>query len=258
VGELIRYGLDFLEVFSYLQALSFFLYFSTYFYHFSKKKDRLINYHFITMGIPLVLWFCFLSKTGWFRHIWIGAYFVVMALAIGWGYLSERQREFSLKLWVFTIFTQGIYFSYVIFSTNPYFDMKYRLGPSVVENWNNTRGYAGLPSVTLFDQKEQNEYVDWIIKNIKPEDTLFFDGWMLVAEIPPLIKRTTHCFSKYKEMRPAMKGKSYLMFGPYQLKSPIRIKDDKYVNTIKEAVCSKTVFQNPSYHLCEVDPEKHK
>ncbi|MBT3983483.1 MAG: hypothetical protein HOE90_19160 [Bacteriovoracaceae bacterium] len=226
--------------------------------YFSKKKDRLINYHFITMGLPLVIWFCSLSKTGWFRHIWIGAWFVVMTLAIGWGYLSERQREFSLKLWVFTIFTQGIYFSYVIFSTNPYFDMKYRLGASVVENWNNTRGYAGLPSVTLFDQKEQNEYVDWIVKNVKPEDTLFFDGWMLVAEIPPLIKRTTHCFSKYKEMRPTMKGKSYLMFGPYQLKSPIRIKDDKYVNTIKEAVCSKTVFKNPSYHLCEVDPEKHK
>ncbi|MBT3980668.1 MAG: hypothetical protein HOE90_04895 [Bacteriovoracaceae bacterium] len=61
---------------------------------------------------------------------------------------------------------------------------------------------------------------------------LFYDSWLLVAEVPALLVLSLYQVAQDR---------------PYRQKGP------DYLKAIREKVCKKIVFTNPSYKVCELN-----
>jgi hypothetical protein len=102
--------------------------------------------------------------------------------------------------------------------------------------------------LSLEDQKGLREY---FFNNINENDRVYYLGWLLVAEAPPIVDKAFFSIDRYFETGQVNPegGKSYLIIGPYQ-KGKLSIVGSAYHDKKVEQLCKSKVYENPSYTLC--------
>lgn len=202
-----------------------------------------------TSSIVGLVWFIFLSPTGWTRHAWMGLVLgfllIVSCLGRTLDNVKGKGRIILILSGIF-IFTPIVNLSYPNFLFTG----------EVVDKWERQRyegGLQGLPTNTIASLSDQKELKIFFDKNIQNQDRIYYLGWFLVAEASPIVDKVFYSYDRYEYLnrKNPEGGKSYLILGPYQ-QGRLSLVGPLYSSLKVNSLCSDVVFTNDSYTLCSL------
>jgi hypothetical protein len=240
---------------------------------FAKIKEE-IRVIFIMMYVSIFsifTWYIFISPAGWARHAWTGIFEGMVITSSSIGYFiyeiinnnSSTVRSGSRSRQVFQkLFnkTSNLYFLFLLIvalhlavrpeslTLTPF------LTSDTITKWQGNRfirSLEGFPSTPILSLKDQKELVAFFNSHIQKNDKIYYAGWFIHAEVPPLVDKVFFSLNRYFTLNQKNPdgGKSYLILGPYQ-QGPWSFEPPQYVPTKIAELCTKAVFKNPSYALC--------
>jgi len=136
------------------------------------------------------------------------------------------------------------------------FEPRFLVNQQMIEMWEAKRyetGLQGLPTNVTLSLADQREITAYFPRNIKDNDRIYYLGWFLVAELPPLVDKVFYTLDRYLSLegRNPDGGLSYLILGPYQ-KGRLSLVSQNYHQKKISALCEVVIFNNPSYTLCKL------
>lgn len=218
---------------------------------FKKQVKRRLTLFLIlfSSSFAFCLWYLFFSPTGWARHAWFGLVLAMVVISVNLG------KFFDFKVRIRNLAIVGlVILSGFIFITSKRVHPDFFLKRNDIENWRAKRyegGIQGLPHTDTFSLADQKDLINFFDQNIKSEDRVYYLGWFLVAEAPPLVDKVFYTIDRYLEIGQINTdgGESYLIIGPYQKGKYSLMPKDYHDKKITE-LCDKVVFINSSYTLC--------
>lgn len=215
------------------------------------KKLQLLSWLLFSAATLSFLWFLSLSTDGWGRHVWQGLIIAMMLFSITIGLtLKSKLPSYFLKLLCVLVL---ILFLLPVLTLKKA-ESKFFLDKSTITKWQESRwenGQLGFPPLPIFPLKDQQEIITFFSQNIKEKDRIYYQGSLLVAELPPLVDKVFYPLDRYAlgQYKNRSSALSFLILGPYQ-KGSLKIVPDSYLESISSTYCQKVVFTNPSYQLC--------
>lgn len=214
-----------------------------------KRKDFFYLLLFSFWSINLI-WFFFLSATGWARHFWPGLILTIFFLSIILGSLFSHPERRTRNL---GLLTGLLVVASLLKTTTPSFIYQINFEKETLISWQ--RKFmekkplgAALP-LPIFPLSEQKTAVEFIRGKILPEEKIFYVGSLIVSEIPPLVNRVFYSTELVSKTKVTPK-KTYVIFGPYQANPDWRlISFEEYKNQL-EKYCGREVFGNGFYKIC--------
>lgn len=218
---------------------------------FIEKGKRVLIFLLYGSAVISFGWFIFVSPNGWGRYAFEELIVALMLFSLMMGLLLRAKKFFwptkigfllvAILLFIPSLTSAGTNFNFILTR----YDINH-LG------WWSTppfRGIQGFPHVPVLSLKDQQKVIDYFGENIKSQDRIYYEGWYLVAEIPPLVDKVFYPLARYHPDNKNQNGQSYLIYGPYQ-KGEFRLVGDDYLTSNIKANCQEVVFENPSYTLC--------
>lgn len=218
-----------------------------------KEKDEKMRVLFLLLFasfLSTTIWFILFASFGWVRHVWPGLIIGMILISAFVGYFWNDKRVRGAPF-LFVIFVLSSSF----FLNKEKFEPRLGLNQKVIDEWDAGRyesGLQGLPANPFIALSDQEGLVNYFNLNIKDEDKIYYLGWFLVAEAPPLVDKVFYSLDRYLEIGQAEGpggGKSYLIIGPYQ-KGKYSLVSKSYYPRKVTGLCEKVVFENTSYALC--------
>lgn len=223
-----------------------------------RRKSTKLMLGLSGMMAGLWFWFLFLSSDGWTRHAWQALVIAMMLVAAALGIVVEKGLKKGVLGWL------GVSLIVILMVASLRVD---KLDPRLVFNegdlysWSSKReekDIQGLPFVPLFSLKDQKEVVKFMDENVGEKDRVFYHFGFLVADLPALTDRVFWPLQRYAGWgyKNPEGGKSYLVFGPYQITEwKVKQLEKGYLERMTGRFCEKVVFDNPSYRVCELVSE---
>ncbi len=212
---------------------------------FLQKRRVLLFWNIYTSVLTFFLWFILLSPTGWFRHIFPGVIMGMILICVS----TENMLFHLFKKWIhvlifaISLIIFNFYFPIVSFKQS-LLNFPIRRGQII-----NLRGEAspnnlqGPISAPLFSAKDQDTVTTYFRNKIPKNTRVCFHGFLLVAELSPLVDRVFFPLGRCKE-------NDILIIGPYQ-KGALSMNGTEYPYLL-ENVCKKILFSNASYTVCTI------
>lgn len=200
----------------------------------------------------MLVWYIFMSTSGWLRHVWYGVIFAQVLITAQTVNLLNHYRKSKSKIRL-VIATVGIWLvlssilsplaQYPIFLTKDVFNSEWK-------KWKEKKTPNGLQGPVfspIFSWKDQQEALRYISSSISHDDHMYYDGIMTVTEISTVSDRVFYPVNRYLRVQ----GNGYLIFGPYQKGFASYLSDETYKAKV-ENYCDKIVFENSSYSICHL------
>lgn len=218
---------------------------------FVSRDRRVLFFLFWLAAAFSFLWYVFVSPFGWGRHIWQGLMLGIILISVSIGGLLNAKDEFHIKKILATAII--LIFIFPIFSLKKA-ETKFLLNDETIQKWDRYRyegGLQGFPFLPAFPLNDQQNVINFFSKNIGKSDRIYYEGWLLVAELSPLVDKTFYPLNRYTNdgYQNPDGGRSYLIFGPYQ-KGRYKIVSDDYIDKMTEKYCQEVIFSNPTHQLC--------
>ncbi|MBF0299218.1 MAG: hypothetical protein HQK51_10890, partial [Oligoflexia bacterium] len=235
-----------------------------FYYYFSKKKNRRQKFIIKLLIVPsflLLLWYILIAPTPWTRYVWPAMIIVMILFSVLLDDLIKMVFFLNNKTRIIFTVVLMIFIGtsiFLIFDWNK-FCFQFNITEDKLSLWDKyrfERGTVGSPPLPIFNLKDQKEIVEKFSFYVSTEDKVFYHGWFLVAELSPLVNKVFFPLQRYLKNdveRLYKRHKNFLILGPYQLTNQNwKIVDNKYISLIVAKLCSKIVFTNKSYMLCEL------
>lgn len=206
---------------------------------------------FYGAAVVSLSWFVLISPFGWTRHAWQGLPLMMSLICIVFGMIFSRLIRVQLQNIILIFFLTIL----LILQFRPdKFDPNPTFNHVDIDYWRQTRyqrDLQGLPSSPIFSLNDQQQTINYFSQNIKPQDRIYYLQGLLVAEMPPLVDKVFYPYDRYvnNNYQNPDGGKSYLIFGPYQM-GPESFYSSEYLPTNIQQYCQNVVFANSSYLLC--------
>jgi len=216
----------------------------------SLKKDLYLAVLIYAATISGFLWYIMISPTGWTRHAYISLF---LGMILIFSALKSFLQLMKFKKYVFFPLLI-ILFAFLLNTGLTY--SKFQLDQSKIIVWEKMRyanGIQGLPTNSIFSIKEQKQLSAYFKENITKEDRIYYLDGFLYSEVSAINDKVFYPYKRYiniKGLNPAG-GRSYLLLGPYQ-KGRLSLVNETYIKDKVEPVCFITVYEEPSYTLCEL------
>lgn len=182
------------------------------------------------------LWFLFSCSSGWGRHAY--GMLATGSVLLAWG-LASMPRLARIGLCFVLVYFLNTATLFIPFDLNP-----------MIERYTQVRfqrGIEGFPPNT-FLRAPQDQFVEWLEKNIPRSASIYYVDYYGVAEVSALTGRIfrplIQTFSRNKSI-----GGDYLISGPYQA---INYPGHIAVSLHYRERCSEEVFRNDYYTLCRL------
>ena len=115
-------------------------------------------------------------------------------------------------------------------------------------HWDGMQRFPPFEMIPLPDQKEVVEFID---KHLPEDAQLFYLEGLLVAELPPLVGKVFYPYWRIKRLHDTSHP-HYVIFGGFQRPQwPWTVVDPDYIQRETMKFCARTVFDNPTYLICE-------
>lgn len=211
------------------------------------QKKSLNHFMVYAVGCFFVFftWYVLLSQTGWFRHALPAVIMGMIIVSILYSLLIRqlglrKQRLFlavtivSCFLTVYSLTSNPLSIPEFIPTTKKLYLMTQRF----------VNGLQSPFSAPIFSYNDQED-VKKAIKLLSNKSRLCYDGWLLVAEIPPIVNRVIYPKTRCSK-------NDVLVIGPYQ-RGPLSTENGRAgVDLLIESICNKTIYSGGSYFLCTI------
>ncbi|NLX98667.1 MAG: hypothetical protein GXY83_21110 [Rhodopirellula sp.] len=204
--------------------------------------------------VMLVLtWFTFLTPSIFTRHAWDALILIILLISIALatalrGLLPWRRRSLLAGLVLLLAVGNLTGFDYASTEVSP------RLQYERVLRWYEPfyRPLQSLAFSPVFQRDAQQEVVNFLQREVRDEDRIYYLGRFLVAELPPLTGRVFFLMDRYEWDRRTRDGRAFVILGPYQIGDrPWRIPDEASIDRLLTRYEDKIVFQNECYVVIE-------
>lgn len=211
------------------------------------KKKSISRFMIYVVGCFFVFfsWYVLLSQTGWFRHALPAVVLGMMTVSIIYSLLISH---LSLKKQNLLLAVSTVCFFLTIYSliSSPLSIPSFV--PTIKELNQMTHlfvnGLQSPYSAPIFSYRDQ-ESVRRATSSISKNTRLCYDGWLLVAELPPIVNRVIYPKARCSK-------NDILVIGPYQ-RGPLSTENGRAgVDLLIQLVCDKTIYSGATYLLCSI------
>lgn len=214
------------------------------------KEKRFLSFIMYLSSLISLIWFVFLSSTGWGRHIFQSLIISMILFSSAFGILFKTSKKIYFQIIVLT--SAGLFAFYLL--SLPKSSANFVLNQNDIDKWytfREERGIQHFPFAPILNLKEQEKLVEFINDNIKPEERIYYNNSFLVAEISTLSDRIFFPVKRYREYRD--NKNAFLILGPYQL-SRFKLVNETYVDDTIKGFCSEVIYKDENYLVCKLKP----